>query len=171
MTLRFLASKINTINQTIAKMSDIIRRYSSDPKIIMLSRAITKSCRSRDALCEARRIFKFVKKRVRYVYDPPGTEFLQDPVSFLGLSDDKKLNKIRSGDCDDFSIAIGALLRSIGHNPQLVIVRDYGMSGYHHVFVRDPLDTGAVILDAIRDDTGFNSLPRNEFKNIKIFDI
>ncbi len=62
-------------------------------------------------------IFKEVKSRWNYVYDPKGDEYYsRTSVSLNQLDDDNKLK----GDCDDYSILLAGLFTAVGGEVQLV---------------------------------------------------
>jgi hypothetical protein len=63
-------------------------------------------------------IFKEVKTRWNYVYDPKGPDYLsRASVTLSQLKDDDLLK----GDCDDYSILMAALLTAVGGQVQLVL--------------------------------------------------
>jgi hypothetical protein len=62
-------------------------------------------------------IFKEVRKRWNYVYDPKGEEYYsRTSITLNQLTDDDKLK----GDCDDYSILMAGLLTAVGGEVQLV---------------------------------------------------
>jgi hypothetical protein len=62
-------------------------------------------CASRDDQCEIERIWDFIVLNLRYVYDPAVDDLFQTlKVSLI----------TGSGDCDDYTVAFAALLKSIG---------------------------------------------------------
>lgn len=62
-------------------------------------------------------IFKEVRKRWNYIYDPMGEDYYQKASETLRQLDfDDQLK----GDCDDYSIIMAALIKSIGGDVQLV---------------------------------------------------
>lgn len=66
---------------------------------------------------QALSIFKEVRKRWNYVYDPIGEDYYQkasETLNQLNFDDQMK------GDCDDYSILVAALIKSIGGEVQLV---------------------------------------------------
>lgn len=87
---------------------------------------------------EARRLFEFVRDRIRYVKDIEGVETLH-PAEFV-LSQG-------AGDCDDKSLLLAALLLSIGHTPRFVAVA-FEPEQFSHVWVQDYLDGRWVDLEA-----------------------
>jgi hypothetical protein len=62
-------------------------------------------------------IFKEVRTRWNYVYDPKGDEYYsKTSVTLLQLEDDDKFK----GDCDDYSILIAGLFTAVGGEVRLV---------------------------------------------------
>mgnify|MGYP000005633144 CR=1 FL=1 len=62
-------------------------------------------------------IFKEVRRRWNYVYDPKGEEYYsRTSVTLNQLEDDDKVK----GDCDDYSILIAGLLTAVGGEVELV---------------------------------------------------
>lgn len=76
-------------------------------------RALMPSIKTNQALS----IYKEVRKRWNYVYDPEGEDLYVKSSNTLKLLDeDGKLK----GDCDDYSITMAALIKAIGGEVQLV---------------------------------------------------
>lgn len=62
-------------------------------------------------------VFKEVRERWNYVYDPKGEEYYsKTSVTLLQLQDDDKLK----GDCDDYSILMAGLFSAVGAEVRLV---------------------------------------------------
>lgn len=84
---------------------------------------------------EIKRLFNFVKNRIRYVKDIRGIETLHSPEILL---------KLKQGDCDDKSILLASLLESIGYQtrfvalgfqPPIKTANGFKTKNYSHVFV------------------------------------
>jgi Transglutaminase-like superfamily len=69
--------------------------------------------RPKDYLGEIKALFEWVQQNVRYTRDPYRVELLHSATRLLEL---------RAGDCDDVTILLGAMLRSIGHPVRVVVV-------------------------------------------------
>jgi transglutaminase-like putative cysteine protease len=87
---------------------------------------------------EARRLFEFVRDRIRYVKDCDGVELLHPAEWVLRLG---------AGDCDDKAILLAALLLSIGHTPRFVAVA-FEPDSFSHVWVQDYLAGRWIDLEA-----------------------
>jgi hypothetical protein len=88
---------------------------------------------------ESLAIGDFVKKNVRYVRDPDGLEYLQDPIDLINqMKTSAQSGNIAQGDCDDMALLIATLLLSIGHTPYFRAVRyKGGYDHYNHIYVVD----------------------------------
>jgi transglutaminase-like putative cysteine protease len=101
----------------------------------------------RDYLGEIRALFQFVRDQVRYTRDVAGVETLQSPRYTL---------KALVGDCDDKSVLLAALLRSVGHPAELgfraIAVAPGGP--YQHVYVVAGLGGRRIPLDPTNQNGG-----------------
>lgn len=86
-----------------------------------------------------RNVWRFVKKNLRYQADRPGYERVKSPGA---------LYTSRTGDCKSFSIAEGALLRSLGI-PYKYRFAAYEPGDFTHVYVVAMPNGEEVILDAV----------------------
>ncbi|MGR8981787.1 MAG: transglutaminase-like domain-containing protein [Gammaproteobacteria bacterium] len=68
---------------------------------------------AKDYLREIEVLFEWVKKNIRYTRDIYRVELLHSARRLLAL---------RAGDCDDLTILLGAMLKSIGHPVRLALV-------------------------------------------------
>src|ERR1700730_5164735 len=57
------------IEERIASIQKLIEKSVMDPQMRKLAFDITKSCPERDGVCEAKKIYKWVKKNVKYQGD------------------------------------------------------------------------------------------------------
>lgn len=156
-----LASGEKGNHQTIKLMQKIARQRSGDPTIRKFALNILSFYQvpSQDYAKEALAIGDYVKEKVRYVRDPDGIEYLQDPVDMI-----KQMAKGEAqGDCDDMSLLIATLLLAIGHRPFFRTVRYNNHFGhYNHIYVvvyEKNVGTAPmrIVLDAIikREPIGF----------------
>jgi len=89
-------------------MAQLAKLAAHDPAFVMWVRGQVSDLKSKDYKGEAQRIFDIVKKYVRYVRDPNGLEFLQDPRSVIFRDG--------SADCDEHACTIAAMALAIGHH-------------------------------------------------------
>lgn len=80
----------------------------------------------KDHVAEATAIYDTVRARVRYVWDPTDYDAFQSAVKTLAL---------KSGDCDDYCILLGALLRSLGHKVRSRIVQTKESDTWNHIYL------------------------------------
>lgn len=115
-------------------MKKIAREKSGDPTIRRLALNILHDygVGSMQYIDEALAIGDYVKNKVRYVRDPDGIEYLQDPLDLV-----KHVQQgIAQGDCDDMALFAATLLLSVGHQPFFRAVRYYEPVGnYNHIYV------------------------------------
>jgi len=88
------------------------------------ARQLTSHLPQKDYLGEARALFQFVRDRIRYIREP--IEGLQTPEATL---------QMRSGDCDDKVILLGALLTATGA-PVRFVAGGYAPDQFSHVWLR-----------------------------------
>ena len=67
---------------------------------------------AKDYLGEIDALFRWVQRHVRYTKDPFRIEVLHSARRMLGL---------KAGDCDDMTIVLGALIKSVGHPVRIVL--------------------------------------------------
>lgn len=94
---------------------------------------------ARDRVGEIAAIHDWAKKNVRYVQDPYRVEFVQTP---------ERLLVTRTGDCDDFTALVGALVESIGYPVDIKVVAKPGRREFHHVYPVAVIGAHSVGLDA-----------------------
>jgi len=88
-----------------------------------------------------RNVWRFVKNNLQYKADRPGYEVVKSPGALFAKG---------RGDCKSYSIAIAALLRSLGFTGIRYRFVSYKRGGeYTHVYVVCKLNGSDVILDAV----------------------
>lgn len=106
---------IMNFQEEMEKISSIIYQYSTDIRL----REFTVNLLGNHSYIKggdyevARNLFLYVKKNIRYVSDIYNIETIQDPITTI---------RIKFGDCDDFVVLLGSMLKSIGFNVALVSV-------------------------------------------------
>lgn len=121
-------------------MARLAREGRKALPVRLAAQQITRDLRQRDFPAEVDALHAFVRDRVRYVRDIRGVETLQTPEATL---------RIGSGDCDDKSTLLAALLEALGHPARLHAV-GAAPGSYYHVYVEtrigrrwEPLETTA----------------------------
>ena len=89
-------------------VQEIARHVEADlkrPDIRLLATGILRNVHSKDEAGEARAIYGYVSRSIRYQKDPIGIETVQSPLATL---------QIKAGDCDDHVALVAALALSVG---------------------------------------------------------
>jgi hypothetical protein len=139
--------------QTVSQMVALSNQAYTHPYIRDRAASLVAFCK-RNVVCENKVLTGWVNGSVNFIRDPKDTEALHDPVTFIEY-------RLRSGvkpygDCDDLSMYLATLLKSIGHQPYFRIVDRFG-SGYHHVMVHsegmnlDPTMLGSEERPAVKE--------------------
>jgi hypothetical protein len=161
--IRKVGNGINGNLDTIEVMKKMAREYSRHDLVKRLSTNILhyNNIPSHHYLDEARAIGEFVKKHVRYVKDPVGTESLQAPDMMIRMMKDAGYTM---GDCDDMALLTAAMLMSVGIRPRFRAVRYRGdeNGNFNHIYVvvyeknvsnsDNPGPTKRLVLDCIIKD-------------------
>ena len=126
--------------QTVRMMIGMVNRSFLDPIIRERGASLSIGC-ERSQRCEDREILHYVRSQVQYIKDPSGVEALTNPVTL-----EAKIRQRVSafGDCDDMSMLIAALLKSIGHQPKFVVIGRRNI--LHHVLVSCHMILDATLL-------------------------
>jgi transglutaminase-like putative cysteine protease len=115
MTTVLRASEDMPIQQRIASIQKMVEKSVQDPQMRALAAHITQGCPERDGMCEAKKIYKAVKKRVRYVGDIAPIKMSNGQTEGIDLYQSARRTwEMGIGDCDDQTILIETLLSSIG---------------------------------------------------------
>lgn len=136
-TLAALPGGNEGIRTTLKHMVRFVRKYKSDAGIRTLAVELTKDLPSKDYAAEVHTLFNWVKSNIRYVRDVQGVETLQTPKETL---------RQHSGDCDDQSMLLAALLCSIDH-PVRFIALGFKGAPFSHVLVQTKIGDRWVPLD------------------------
>jgi hypothetical protein len=115
-------------NETLEKMAELAVEGSTDPWFVAFARGEVRECGSRDHLCEAAALLRWVKGHVPYRHDPQFMEWIQSPgwTAFVE----------GQGDCDDFAILIAAMALSVGLQAKFraVALNKQNPTEYTHVY-------------------------------------
>lgn len=129
-----LSNGIDGNLETIQIMKEKARIRSGHPLIRKFALNILQEYRvpSHHFVQEALAIGDYIKKKVRYVRDPHGIEYLTDPIDLV-----KNIqNGTAQGDCDDMALLTASLLLSVGVQPFFRAVRYNSSQGnYNHIYV------------------------------------
>lgn len=140
------------IDQTVQIMGDNIVRDSSDPMIIQTAHNAMRYAypRSKKDHCDA--IYRWCKEHLHYVNDPYDTEYIQTPrymvVQYLTGNDPV------TGDCDDMTSLVCALVRAIGILSGVRVISVNGRR-WHHIYGLANIQGVAYSMDLTEDAFGF----------------
>lgn len=132
------------VRQTIYTMRHLINSAITDPLIRDHAALATAHCPKGDRLCQCYSLLAWVKRKMHFTSDPKGVEALHTPQLMARAIHERRFVY---GDCDDFSMYLAALLKSIGMQPTLRAV-GYDGNQYQHVYVT----CLGMKLDATRDE-------------------
>jgi len=116
-----------TPSRRVAAIIKMIQKYEADPRVREVALKAASRVRERDWLGEANAIFGMLKRHVRYTRDVYGRDTYVSPL--------RTLTQYKAGDCDDFTIAGGSLLRSLGFNVRVRIIQTKGNKTFNHVYL------------------------------------
>lgn len=134
-----LPAGVDGIKATLKQMVRFARQYKKDPGIMTLARQLCDHLPDKDYGAEMTCLQHFVRDQIRYVRDIHEVETLQTPIRTL---------EIRSGDCDDKSTLLAALLASVGFPTRFVAV-GFKDGPYSHVLAEAQLGTRWIPLETI----------------------
>ncbi len=125
------------IEERVASIQDLVWKGVQEPKMRKLALEITRHCPERDGLCEAKAVYDYVKKRVRYTGDiAPVKMGRNGPVEGVDLFQrgDRTL-EFGGGDCDDHSTLGATLLALNGIMPRLRVTASKRNGDDEHIYV------------------------------------
>lgn len=132
------------IKDTLALMQSMVNRSFLNPLIRRLAADATQHCDPADKRCLSASLLAFVQRSMRYVRDPVGVEALHDPIA---IAQEIVRGGKPFGDCDDFSLFLATLMKSVGL-PAAFKAVGYNGGQLSHVYVVGP---HGCKLDGIRD--------------------
>lgn len=112
---------LDAVRATLAKMAAIVRKYSSDATTLTAARNIAVAAGVKDTRTQRKQAINalqgWVRDTIAYFHDPRQAELLQTPPYTLSVG---------TGDCDDKTILLAAMLESIGFETELLAVGGTG---------------------------------------------
>ena len=122
-TLR--ASENLGIEERIGSIQRMIEKSVMDPEMTKLAMRITAHCPERDGRCEAKAIYKWVKKHVRYTGDVAPIKMSNGDVQGIDrYATARRTIEYGGGDCDDQVTVVSTLASSIGLLTRLRVTAD-----------------------------------------------
>lgn len=124
------------IEERVASIQDLVWKGVQDPRMRKLALQVTKHCPERDGLCEARAVYAYVKKHVRYTGDVAPIKMGRNgPVEGVDLFQvGKRTLEFGGGDCDDQSILVATLLAHNGITPRLRVTASSRNGEDEHIY-------------------------------------
>lgn len=94
------------IKERVAILQDLTAKSIRDPKMRKIALSVTRHCKARDAACEAKAIYNWVKRNIRYTGDVgPHALWAGGPVEGVDLFQSAyRTVEFGGGDCDDHAI-------------------------------------------------------------------
>lgn len=118
---------VRGIEETIALMRQLVDQYKRCIKVRSAATAAVYLQPEKDDLHEVNAIFESVRDGIRYVRDVLGVETIHTPDKVL---------ETQTGDCDDKSTLLCAMLESIGYQTRFVVAA-YTLPGhFEHVYAQ-----------------------------------
>lgn len=130
-TYSFLGFGDLVTDNTVSKMIQTIKESSRNLRVRNKAASIVANIPAKDYWAEADAIYWWVKNNTRYLKDPHGTELLHSPLVIL---DQIEAGEKFSGDCDDSSVFVLSLLKSIGFPVALRIAAYKKNGNFQHVY-------------------------------------
>lgn len=125
-TLARIPSGPAGIKATLQAMSRMVRAFKKDQGVRELASSLIRDLPQYDGNGEIRALHAFVRDCIRYTNDIRGVEMVQTPRVTLERG---------TGDCDDKSTLLAALLESIGKATRFAAVGFGDGIGHSHVLV------------------------------------
>jgi hypothetical protein len=146
--------------QTIRLMRQLVDSALSDSSFIRQAKDIVRGVPAYDEMGEVQAVYNWIQRNIRFTKDPLTKETLYPPQELL---------KIRSGDCDDISMLLGAMLLALGYPARLVTIAANASdpNEFSHVYVEAEIPPGSgnwVAADAARYGARFGSAPPTHYR-------
>jgi hypothetical protein len=119
-------SGIEGTRYTLGLMRDLARQGALDTMIRQQAVSQTMNVKPKDWNGEVAALFNFVQNKIRYVRDIDGVETLHTA---------RRVLQNAAGDCDDKSILLAAMLKSLSHGARFHAVGFRDGNSCQHVFV------------------------------------
>lgn len=120
---------------TVREIVGLIREGTNNEQARLATIDAIRGCPWKNRRCEAEAIFAWLRRNVRFTYDPEGAELLQDVEAIL---------LHRAADCDDFVILGGSMLRSVGIPARIVIIASDPTAprAFSHIYLQAEMRPG-----------------------------
>lgn len=165
---------VRTLDQRVKYIQQMAMKGRDDPRIRALAvKIVSKKCgrkfciNEKDYVSEVRAIFEYMRKHVRYVRDNVNRDTFQSAYRTLEFG---------GGDCDDYSITMGALLEAIGYPIKLRVIQTHDADDWNHIYIIVGIPPGDpsqkwMSLDASVNRPAGWAPPKSMIKRIKDYDL
>lgn len=129
------------VAQTMQLMKSYVLEYANNPQIKQIVNKLSVSGTCNAKMQTMKNIFNFVVDTIRYTPDPNGVELVKSAKHTI-------LGNMKYGDCDDLSVALATLYKSLGLNVWFRAVAWKRASGnaFTHVYVVIELPCGKFVM-------------------------
>ncbi len=93
--------------RTVCEMWKLVNAATKDETVIAIATKIIADIPARDYTGMANAIFSYVKKNIKFLENPTGTEMLSDPLALIERG---------AGDCAEQSVLVASLAQALGMN-------------------------------------------------------
>lgn len=125
--------KVNTIEDRIKHINKMIRKGRLHPNVRKLAvQIVSQKCNGtwctpeKNWEAEVDTVFNWVREHVRYVRDTYDVDLYQHP---------KRTIEFGGGDCDDYTITLGALLQAIGYPIKCRVIQTIDSDDWNHIYL------------------------------------
>lgn len=126
------------IRRTLNAMAQLTYQAAADLQLRDFARRSVAHIAGHDFYGEIEQLFSFVRDEITYRRDPVGVELVRAPRHVLAD---------RSGDCDDKTVLLCALLACLGHRTRFVVAGYAAPQRYSHVYCQVLTRQGWLSLD------------------------
>lgn len=136
MTLTHYRDPSMPIDMRVGLIQDKVWESVQDPTMRKLALSITQKCKARDGECEARAVYEWARKNIRYTGDiAPVKMGRKGPVEAIDyFQSAKRTVEFKGGDCDDSSVLISTLLALNGITPMLRVTAPRKNAIWKHIY-------------------------------------
>ena len=128
----------------ISAIQFVIEQFGRDPRIRAATLPLISSRINNDVRNNANTIANWVMRKMVYLADPDGGEFIQTPLVLLNTIGQKGF---AYGDCDDHVVLLGAMLTSLGIPTRAAAVKLHGSDVYNHVVIEYMAQGQPILVD------------------------
>lgn len=132
---KVLREKADTIDQRLSLVELKIQQGKRDANFRRIAGKVLRDANIKPQhwRAEAKALFEYTRKAVRYTLDPDGVELMQSPERSLDHG---------IGDCDDQVIFLASLLQSVGYPVILRVIGLKGSDQFQHIYLLCGLPPG-----------------------------